>query len=207
MHSFLLKYFKLYIPPTFPSSHHPPLVPPNFPGNFKARGPTSGHVVVSGAVAGGVHCSPFGSTLASPFGLGAANLSSATPLFSVPSHTSIGAHCGLNMPQIDAPCSGHGMTLSVSVEGCPEGGLNMNPSCGGVGLLLSGSLVGNPMVDPLLAQTGMGHSVFGGNLQAGAVHLGGFTPQGGGGVPMQPHTLSGSMLGETMNKNNNQFLS
>lgn len=162
----------------------------------------SGHVVGSGAVAGGVHCSPFGPTLASPFGLGAANLSSETPLFSVPSHTSIGSHCGLHMPQIDPPCSGHGMTQSVSAEGRLEGGLNMNPSCGGVGLLLSGT-----MVDPLLAQTGLGQSVFGGNRQAGAVHLGGFTPQGGGGVPIRPHTLSGGMLGETVNKTNNLFLS
>lgn len=83
----------------------------------------------------------------------------------------------------------------------------MNPSCGGVGLLPSGALVGNPVVDPLFAQMGMGQSVFGGNQQAGAIHLGGFTPQGGGGVPIQSARLSGSMLGETVNKNNNLFLS
>lgn len=155
-------------------------------------------MVGSGAVRGGAHCSPFGSTLASPFGLGATSLSSETPLFSAPSHTLTSPRCGLNMP----PCSGHGMTQSVSVEGCPEGGLNVKPSCGGGGLLLSGSLAGNPMVEPLLARTGTGRPVFGGNQRAGAVHLGGFTPQGGGGVPIQPHTLSGSRLGETVNKNN-----
>lgn len=203
MHFSLLEYFKLYIPPSLPLSLHPPVAPPNFPGTFKARGPTSGHVVGSGAVAGVTYCSPFGSTLASSFGVGAASLSSETPLFPPPSHSVIGSRSGLNRPQIAPPCSGNGMVQSVSVGGGPQVGFNMNPPCGGVGMLQSGSLLGNPLADPLLVGTGMGQSrYFGGNQQAGVVHLGGFTPQAGGGVPFQSQMHSGSGLGETMNKNN-----
>ncbi|XP_044027281.1 epsin-1-like [Siniperca chuatsi] len=189
-------------------------------GAFKARGMTS--VVRPGAVAGvsfpetsAPYCSPFGSTLAPSFSapspiFGAANAVSETPLFQLPSHTMGVSHSGLNMlqaAQVAPPCSGTRMVQSVSVGGSPQMGLNMNPPCGGVGMVQSGSLVGNPLADPLLFGTGMGQSsFFGGNRQAGVAHLGGSTPQAGGGVPFQPQWLSGSGLGETVNKNNNPFL-
>lgn len=203
MHFSLLEYFKLYVPPSFPPSFHPPATPPNFPGTFKQRGPTSGHVVGSGAVAEVTHCSPFGSTLASSLGVGAANLSSETTLFQLPSHTVIGSRSHLNMTEIAPLCSENVMVQSVFVGGAPQ--VAMNPPCGGVGMLQSGSVVGNPLADPLLVGTGMGQSSYFGGNQAGAVHFGDFAPQTVVGVPFQPQMLSGGRLGETMNKNNNPF--
>lgn len=179
----------------------------------------SSRLVRSGAVAGvslpetsAPHYSPFGPTLAPSFGgpsptFGAANPSSETPVFQLPSHNMGVSHSGLNMlqaAQVVYPCSGTGMVQSVSLGGCAQMGLNMNPSCEGVGMVQSGSFVGNPLADPLL---GMGQSsFFGGNHQAGVAHLGGSTPQAGAGVPFQPQWLSGSGVGETVNKNNNPFL-
>lgn len=210
------------LPPSSPSSLHPPVTPPNFPGAFKARGMTSGPVVRSGAVAGvslpetsAPYCSPFGSALAPSFGapsptFGAANPPGETPLFQLPSHTMGVSHSGLNMlqaAQVAPPCSGTGMVQSGYVGGSPHMGFNMNPPCGGVGMVQSGSLVGNHLADPLSLGTGMGQSAFfGGNLQAGVAHLGGSTPQAGGGAPFQPQLLSGSGLGESVNKTNNPFL-
>lgn len=85
-------------------------------------------------------------------------------------------------------------------------GIVQSVSVGGVGMVQSGSLVGNPFVDPLLFEQRMGQSSFsGGNCQAGVAHLRGSTPQAGGGVPFQPEWLSSSGLGETV-KNNNPFM-
>ncbi|XP_034747640.1 epsin-1-like isoform X3 [Etheostoma cragini] len=167
-------------------------------GAFKARGMTSAPVVKSGTVAGGFlpetsYSSPFGSTLAPSFGapsptFGAANPSSETPLFQLPSHT-MSSYMGRT-----------GMVQSVSVGGSPQMGLNVNPPFGGVGLVHSGIPVGNPLADSLSLGTGMGQSSFyGGYRQAGEAHLGGSTPPGGGG---SPQFLSGSGSGETLNKNN-----
>ncbi|XP_073338934.1 uncharacterized protein [Pagrus major] len=189
-------------------------------GAFKARGMTSGLVVRSGAVTGvslpetpAPHCSPIGSTPAPFFGatsptFGAANLSSETPLFQLPSYTMGVSHSGLNSihaGQAAPPCSGTGMVQSVSVGASPQMGFNMTPRSGGEGMVQSGSLEGNPLADHLLG-TGMGQSSFlGGNQPASLAHLGGSTPHNGG-VPFRPQLLSGSMLGETVNKNNNPFL-
>ncbi|KAA8578444.1 hypothetical protein FQN60_002581 [Etheostoma spectabile] len=181
-------------------------------GAFKARGMASGPVVRSGTVAGGFlpetsYSSPFGSTLAPSFGapsptFGAANPSSETPLFQLPSHT-----MSSNMPQVAPPFTGTGMVQSVSVGGSPQMGLNVNPPFGGVEMVHSGLPVGNPLADPLLLGTGMGQSSFyGGYRQAGVAQLGGSTPLGGGGVPFQPQFLSGRGSGENLNKNNNPFL-
>lgn len=186
-------------------------------GAFKARGLTSGRVVRSGGVAGvslpetsTPYCSPFGSTLAPSFGaspsaFGAAHPPSETPLFQLPSHNAGVSHSGLNnmlqAAQVAPPGSGTGMVQSVSVGGC----LQMNPSFGGT--VQSGSLVGNPLANPLLLGTGVGQSrFFGGNCPAGAAHLGGSTPQAEGGVHFQPRLLSSNGLGEAANKNNNPFL-
>lgn len=198
MHFSLLEYFKLYAPSSFPSSLHPPATPPNFPGAFKARGPTSGHVVGSGADAEVTHCGPFGSSLASSFGVGAANLSSETIRFQLPSHTVVGSRSGFNVTQMAPLCSENVMAQSVFVGGGPQ--MDMNPPCGGVGMLHSGSLA-----DTLLVGTGMGQSSYFGGNQAGAAHLGVFAPQTVVGVPFQPHMPSGGSSGETMNKNSNPF--
>lgn len=108
--------------------------------------------------------------------------------------------------QVAPPYSGTGMVQSVSVGGSPQVGFNMNPPCG-VGMVQSGSLMGNPLADPRALGAGIGQSsLFGGNHQAGGTHLGGSTPQAGGGVPFQPQSLSGSVFEETVNKKNNPFL-
>lgn len=208
------------MPPSFPHPFILLLLHLIFPGAFK--GMASGPVVRSGAVAGvslpetsAPYCSPFGSILAPSFGgpsptFGAANPSSETPVFQLPSHNMGVSHSGLNMlqaAQVVPQCSGAGMVQSVSVGGFAQMGLNMNPSCGGVGTVQSGSFMGNPLADPVLLGTGMGQSsFFGGNHQAGVAQLGGSTPQAGGGVPFQPQWLSGNGLGETVNKTNNPFL-
>ncbi|XP_042363098.1 LOW QUALITY PROTEIN: epsin-2-like [Plectropomus leopardus] len=166
------------------------------------RGMTSGPGVSSGAVAGVAppeastpHYGPFGSTF--------------TPSFGAPSPNfgAIGAcHSGLNMlqaAQVAPPGSGNGMVESISVGGSPQ--IGFNPPCGG--LVQSGSLVGNPLADPIFLGARVAQSsFFGGSHQAGAAHLGGSTPQAGGGVPVQPQVLPGSVLGETVNKNTNPFL-
>lgn len=202
MHFSLLEYFELYAPSSFPSSLHLPATP-NFPGTFKARGPTSGQVAGSGADAEVTQCSPFGSSLASSFGVGADNLFSETTLFQLPSHTVIGSRSGFSMTQIAPLCSENVRVQSVFVGGGPQ--MDMNPPCGGVGMLHSRSVVGNPLADSLFVRTGMGQSSYFGGNQAGAAHFGVFAPQTVVGVPFQPRMPSDGSLGETMNKNNNPF--
>lgn len=187
----MLEYFKLCIPPSFPSPLHPPAAHPNFPGAFKARGMTSGLVVRSGAAAAvsypetpAPQCIPFGSTPAPSFGTTSLTFGAA---------------------QAAPPCSGTGMVQSVSVGGSPQMGFNLTPHSRGEGTVQSGNLEGNPLADHFLG-TQMGpSSFFGGNQQAGLAHLGGPTPYNGG-VPHRPQLLSGSRLGETVNKNNNPFM-
>nr|XP_046273457.1 epsin-2-like isoform X1 [Scatophagus argus]XP_046273458.1 epsin-2-like isoform X1 [Scatophagus argus] len=172
---------------------------------FKARDMPSGPVVRSGAVAGlsppePPCCRPFGSTLgtffnAPPYTFGAVSLSSETPLFQLPSHTVVAPPPGSNMlhaGQVAPVCSGTGMVPSI-----------MKPLCGGLEMGQSGSVPGNPLIDPLLVGPGMVQSSFsGGNRQAGPSHLGGSTSQDGGGILFQPLLSSGSELGKTLNKNN-----
>ncbi|GLD59459.1 epsin-2-like protein [Lates japonicus] len=181
---------------------------------FKARGP----VVRSGAVAGvslpetsALLGSPFGSTLTpshgAPLIFGAANPSSETPVFQLPPHTMGVSYSGFSMLQAAQVAPETGIAQPVSVGGSPQVGLNMNPPCGGTGMVQTGYPVGNPLADPLFLGTGTGQSsFFGGNLQAKVGHLGGSTPQAEGGVPLQPQLLSSSGLGETVSKNNNPFL-
>lgn len=179
------------LPPSLPSPLHPPAAHPNFPGAFKARGMTSGLVVRSGAAAAvsypetpAPQCIPFGSTPAPSFGTTSLTFGAA---------------------QAAPPCSGTGMVQSVSVGGSPQMGFNLTPHSRGEGTVQSGNLEGNPLADHFLG-TQMGpSSFFGGNQQAGLVHLGGPTPYNGG-VPLRPQLLSGSRLGETVNKNNNPFM-
>lgn len=175
----MLEYFKLCTAPSFPSSLHPPVTPPTFPGALKARGMTFGGAAVrSGAPppeTSAPYYSPFGSTLPPSFG---------TVGVSQP---------GANMHQVAPPYSGTGMVPSVSVGGSPQVGFNMTPPCGGVGMVRSGSLQGDPLADPFALGAGRGQSsFFGGNLQAGGGRLGGSAPPAGGGVPVQPPSLSGS---------------
>ncbi|XP_036945260.1 epsin-2-like [Acanthopagrus latus] len=160
-------------------------------GAFKARGMTSGLVVRSRAAAGvsfpetpAPQCSPFGSTLAPSFGTTSLTFGAA---------------------QAVPPCSGTGMVQSASVGGSPQMGFNITSYSRGDGTVQSGNLEGNPWADHLLG-TQMGQSsFFGGNQQAGLAYLGGSTPHNRG-IPLQPQLLSGSRLGETVNKNNNPFM-
>ena len=97
------------------------------------------------------------------------------------------------------------MVQSASVGGSPQMGFNITSYSRGDGTVQSGNLEGNPWADHLLG-TQMGQSsFFGGNQQAGLAYLGGSTPHNGG-IPLQPQLLSGSRLGETVNKNNNPFM-
>lgn len=188
---------------------------------FKARGMTSGPVVRSLAVAGvswpeasALPGSPYGSTIAPSYGapsptFGAANPSTETPLFQLPSHTMAGSESGFNMvhaAQMPPLCSGTGIIQPISFGGSPQMGLKMSPPCGR--MVQSGFPMGNPVPNPFLLGTGMGQSsFFGGNHQTGVAQMGGSTSQaGGGGVPAQPQLVSGSGLGETVIKNNNPFL-
>ncbi|XP_071355804.1 epsin-1-like isoform X1 [Trachinotus anak] len=184
-------------------------------GAFRARGMSSGPVVRSGAVAGvslpetsPIPGSPFGSILAPPHGaptptFGAANSSSETALFQLPSHTLGVSYSGFSLPQAAQVAPETGIVQPLSVGGSPQMGLHMNPPCGGVGVVQAGYPVGNPLADSLLLGTGMGQSSF----FAGRVgQVGGSTPRAEGGVPTQPQWLSSSGLDETVSKNNNPFL-
>lgn len=162
----------------------------------------SGPVVRSGAVAGGflpqtshLSGSPFGSTLAHPHGaptptFGAANPSSETPLFQLPSHNMGAYYSGCNML--------HAAQLAPDTVPVHPGSVGGSQLMGGVGMVQTGPPVGNP----LLLGTGMGQSsLFGGG------GVGGATPQIVGGVQLQPQLLSGSGFNEMVsNNNNNPFL-
>lgn len=207
MHFSFLEYFKLLISSSILPSRHPPVTPINFPGTLNASGPTSVQLVRPGAVSGVTYCSPFESNLASSVGE-AADLSSKTPTFPLPSHTARKTCCGSYTPPIAPLCPGNRFFQSVSVEGRSRVGLNVKPHYGGVEMVLSGPMVGNPTAGALLVETALGQSsYFGGNQQAGVVDLGGLISQRGDEVPLQPQIHSGRVLGETSNtKNNNPFL-
>lgn len=184
---FLLKYFKLYIPPSFPSTLHHPVTLPNFPGTLKASCPTSG------AVAGVTHCSPFG--------IGEENPSSKTPLLQLPYSTTIHSCSGSHMSQMAPLCSERVHSHSVGVG--PQVEFNMNTSCGGAGMLHSGSSVRNQLIDPLIVGTGMSHFSYSGvDPRAGGVLLGRLSPKAEGRIFVDPQWL----LGSKSKKNNNPFL-
>lgn len=206
MHFSFLEYFKLLISPSILPFHHPPVTPIHFPGTLNASGPTSAQLVRPGAVSGVTYRSPFESNLASSVGE-AADLSSKTPTFPLPSRAAREACCGSDMPPIAPPCPGNRFFQSVSVEGRSRVGLNVKPHSGGAEMVLSGPMVGNPTAAAPLVETALGQSCyFGGNQQAGVVDLGGLISQRGDEVPLQPQMRSGRVLGETSNTNNNPFL-
>lgn len=205
MHFSFLEYFKLLISPSILPSRHPPVTPINFPGTLNASGPTSVQLVRPGAVSGVTYCSRFESNFASSVGE-AADLSSKTPT-PLPSHTAREACCGSYMPPIAPLCPGNIFFQSVFLEGRSGVGLNVKPPCGGVEMVLSGPMVGNPTAGALLVETALDQSsYFGGNQQAGVLDLGGLISQKGDEVPLQPQIHSGRVLGETSNTNNNPFL-
>uniref|UniRef100_A0A8D3ANP4 Epsin 1b n=1 Tax=Scophthalmus maximus TaxID=52904 RepID=A0A8D3ANP4_SCOMX len=164
----------------------------NTAGAFKAGGISSGPALRSGAVAGlslpktsALPACPFGSTRAPshdapPPSFGAVNPSSGAPLSQLPSYMMGLSYSGFSLLQV-APETG---------EGSPQVGLHTKRPGGGEGLVPTGYPAGNPLAGPPLWGTGMGQSsFFGGNHQTSVAHLGRSTPQGAGGIPVQPQMV------------------
>ncbi|XP_070778292.1 epsin-1-like [Enoplosus armatus] len=119
-----------------------------------------------------------------------------------------GAVAGVSLPETSAPyCSSFGSTLAPPF-GAPS------PAFGAAYPLGETPLFQLPSHTMGVSYSGLNMRqaaqvappCSGGNHQAGVAYLGGSAPQAGDGVPFQPQWLTGSGLGETVNKNNNPFL-
>lgn len=133
---------------------------------------------------------PFGSIPASPYGVP----SSEASLLQLPSLSLREPQCGSNMLQAAQVAPVRCFRAGLVQPAPTQMRLNMNPNSVGAGpqVLLHNSFAEKQPNHLLFRREMLQSSVLGENHQARGAHLGGSTPQAGGGVTSQPHNKTNS---------------